>query len=141
MNDRRIVFRLGLLIGLLIVITGLPTIAQTTPPQEVQAPAPGMLKLTGEDAKRAEELDKATDAAVKADRWDEAVAKAEELLALRTKVQGPKHFETVDAQWRLRSLQRVAPMPAHDRLAYQSTKDLRPSRYRRQHCLRAHTRD
>ena len=120
MNARRILFRLGLLIGLGIVIPGSPTIAQTTPPKEAQPPAPGLRKLTGDDAKRAEELDKAIEAALKADRWDEAIARAEELLALRTRVQGPKHFETVNAEWRLKALRRVAPMPHEDRVAYQS---------------------
>ena len=39
---------------------------------------------------------------------------------MRTRVQGPKHFETVNAEWRLRRLRRVAPMPHEDRVAYQS---------------------
>ncbi len=74
MKALRIVFRLGLLIGLGIAIPGLPTTAQTTSPKEAQPPAPGLRKLTGDDAKRAEELDKAIAAALKADRWDEAIA-------------------------------------------------------------------
>ena len=36
----------------------------------------------------------------------------------------PKHFETVDAEWRLKSLRRVAPMPDEDRLAYQSANTM-----------------
>ena len=79
-----------------------------------------MIKLTGDDEKRAKQLDEQIDKALKADRWDEAIAQAEELLALRTRVQGPKHFETVDAEWRLKALRRVAPMPQEDRVAYQS---------------------
>ena len=79
-----------------------------------------MRKLTGDDEKRAEELDKAIETALKADRWDEAIARAEELLALRTRAQGPKHFETMDAEWRLKALRRVAPMPKEDRVAYRS---------------------
>ena len=124
MKALRVVFRLGLLIGLGIAIPGSPTTAQTTSPKEAQPPAPGLRKLTGDDAKRAEELDKAIEAALKADRWDEAIAKAEELLALRTRVQGPKHFETVNAEWRLKTLRRVAPMPNEDRVAYQSANTM-----------------
>jgi tetratricopeptide (TPR) repeat protein len=120
MNALRVVFRLALLITLGIEIPVLPTSAQTTTPNEAQPPAPGLRKLTGDDAKRAEELDKAIEAALKADRWDEAIARAEELLALRTRVQGPKHFETVSEAWRLKALRRVAPMPHEDRVAYQS---------------------
>jgi len=110
MKALRITFRLGLLIGFGIAIPGLPSTAQTTSSKETQPPAPGLRKLTGDDARRAEELDKAIEAAFKADRWHEAIARQEELLALRTRVQGPKHFETVTQEWHLRALQRVAPM-------------------------------
>src|SRR5271166_2162943 len=46
-------------------------------------------KLTGDDARRAADLQNARTAAVRADRWDVAIARQEELLALRTRVQGP----------------------------------------------------
>jgi len=124
MKAFRVVFRFGLLIALGNEIPGLPATAQTTSPKEAQPPAPGLRKLTGEDARRAEELDKAIEAAVKADRWDEAIAKAEELLALRAKAQGPKHFETVDAEWLLKVLKRAASMPHEDRVAYQSANTM-----------------
>ena len=79
-----------------------------------------MRNLTDEDVKLAGELDKAIAAALKADHWDEAIANSEKLLALRTRGQGPKHFESVSAEWRLRALRRVAPMPHEDRIAFQS---------------------
>jgi len=120
MKALRVVFRLGLLIGLGLEIPGLPTTAQTTSPKEAQPLAPGLRKLTGDDARRAEELDKAIEAALKADRWDDAIARAEEMLALRTRAHGPKHFETVNAEWRLKGLRRVAPLPNEDRAAYES---------------------
>jgi len=81
MKALHVVFRFGLLIGLEIGIPGVPTTAQTTSPKEAQLPAPGLRKLTGDDAKRAEELEKAIEAALKADRWEDAIAKTEELLA------------------------------------------------------------
>ena len=124
MKSLRIVFQFGLLIGLGIAIPGLPTTAQSTSPNQAQPPAPGLQKLTGDDARRAEELDKAIEAALKADRWDEAIATSQELLGLRTRVQGPKHFETVNAEWRLKTLRRVAPMPQKDRVAYQSARTM-----------------
>jgi len=124
MKALRVVFRLGLLIGLVIEFPGLPTTAQTTSPKEVQPAAPGSRKLTGDDARRAEELDKAVEAALKADRWDEAIARAEEMLTLRTQAQGPKHFEPVDVEWLLKALRRLAPMPHDDRMAYQSAKTM-----------------
>jgi len=124
MKSLRVMFRLGLLIGLGIEIPGLPATAQTTSPTETQPPAPALRKLTGEDARRAEELITAIEAALKTDRWDAAIARAEELLALRTRAQGPKHFETVNAEWRLKTLRRVAPMPNEDRVAYRSVNTM-----------------
>jgi hypothetical protein len=63
------------------------------PPAD-QPPAPGQRKLTGDDEKRVKQLIDETNTAVKADRWDEAIARAEDLLTLRKRIQGPKHFET-----------------------------------------------
>ncbi len=124
MNARRMLFRLSLVLGSGILIPSSSTIAQTTPPKEVQPAAPGLRQLTGEDARRAEELEKAIEVALKADRWDEAIARAEELLALRTRAQGPKHFETTDAEWQLRALRRVATRYAEDRRDFQSAKTM-----------------
>ncbi|MFI5457788.1 MAG: tetratricopeptide repeat protein [Isosphaerales bacterium] len=124
MKALRVVFRLGLLIALGLEIPGLPATAQTTPPKEAQPLAAGLRRFSGDDAKRAEKLDKAIDAVLKADRWDQAIARAEELLGLRTRVQGPKHFETVTEEWRLKAFRRVAAMPHEDRVAYQSAQTL-----------------
>ena len=107
----------AVLLILVLFTVGVAQTATTTG----QPTAPGLRKLTGDDAKRAEELGKSIEAALKADRWDEAIARAEELLALRARVQGPKHFETVDAGWRLKTFRRVAPMPHEERVAYQSS--------------------
>ena len=81
MNALHIVFRLGLLIGLATEILVSSTIAQTTPSKKAQPSAGGLRKLTGDDARRAEELNKAIEAALKDDHWDQAIKRAEELLA------------------------------------------------------------
>ena len=120
MNGLRIVFRLALLIALGIDLSRLPATGQTTPLQEARPPAPGLRRLTGDDARRADGLDKAIDAALKADRLDQVIARAEELLAMRTRAQGPNHFETVIEEWRLKTMRRVASMPKEDRAAYRS---------------------
>jgi tetratricopeptide (TPR) repeat protein len=113
-----------LLLGLLTVSgsgwTGWPATAQTTAPKEERPSAPGAPRLTGNDARRATELSKAIETALEADRWDEAMARVEELVALRRQVLGPTHFQTVNDEWRLKSLQRVAPLPADERAAYRS---------------------
>ena len=80
-----------------------------------------MRRLIGDDEKRAGVLAEAIGAAAKAERWNEAIARAEELVALRARAQGPKHFETVDAEWSLKTLRRYAAMPKEDRAAFRST--------------------
>jgi len=120
MKALHVVFRLGLLIGSGIAMPAMPATAQTTAPNDAQPPAPGLRKLRAEDEQRAKRLDKQIDTALKADHWEEAIARAGELLALRTRVQGPRHFETVNAEWHQRTLRRVAPMPEQDRAAYRS---------------------
>ncbi len=109
-----------LLIGLGFAFFAVPASAQTDAAEQPQPPAPGLRQLAGDDAKRAKELDKAIEAALKADRWDEAIARGKEVFALRSRVQGPEHFETVSAEWRLKALRRVATMPKEDRVAFQS---------------------
>jgi tetratricopeptide (TPR) repeat protein len=116
--------RSAVLFGWLVIVTASVVRGQTAPPASRSTVPAGLIKLTGADAKRAKELDKAIDAALKGDRWDEAIAKAEELLTLRAKVQGPKHFETVRTEWGLKTLRRVASMPKADRVAYQSALSL-----------------
>jgi tetratricopeptide (TPR) repeat protein len=117
-------FRASLLtlVGLLVASSAF---GQTPAPPTSKPIAPGLIKLTGEDEKRAKELDQQIDTAMKADRWHEAIAKAEEQLALRMRAQGPKHFETMDAEWRLKTLRRVAPMSKEDRIDFRSVITMR----------------
>jgi tetratricopeptide (TPR) repeat protein len=119
-----ITFRASLLTSLVLLIASSAP-GQTPAPANEKPSAPGLIKLAGEDEKRAKQLDEQIDKALKADRWNEAMAKAEELLVLRTRAQGPKHFETVSAEWRLKALHRVAPMTKDDRAAYQSARTMK----------------
>jgi tetratricopeptide (TPR) repeat protein len=122
--DKRAIRLVGPLLVALVPLTALSVWGQTPEPSTGQIPPTGLRKLVGDDARRAEELDKAIEAAMKADRWDEAIARAEELLALRARAQGPKHFETVSAEWTLKTLRRVPRMPDEDRDAYQASHTL-----------------
>ncbi len=112
------------LLALFVVLLASSATGQTSAPPAGKPTAPGLIKLTGEDEKRAKQLDEQIDKAMKADRWDEATARAEDLLAWRAKVQGPNHFETKSAEWSLKALRRVAPMPKEDRDAYRSSGSL-----------------
>jgi tetratricopeptide (TPR) repeat protein len=112
---------LPLLVSLVLFVPIADSDQALAPKPSAEKPAaPRLIKLTGEDEKRAKGLDEQIEKALKADRGDEAIAKAEELLALRAKVQGPKHFDTVDAEWRLKTLRLVARTPKDDRVAFVS---------------------
>jgi len=124
MEVLRVVSLLGLLIVSGLAMPGMPRAAQTVPSTVAQPAAQGLHKLTGDDEKRARQLDEQIDEAADADRWDEAIARAEDLVALRTRAQGSRHFETVSADWRLKALRRVAPMSKEDRVAYQSAETM-----------------
>jgi hypothetical protein len=71
--------------------------------------------LTGDDAKKAARLQQRIGELKAADQYAEAVRVYEELLALRTKVQGAEHWETVSDRWSLMALKKVAPLPAEKR--------------------------
>jgi CHAT domain-containing protein len=76
--------------------------------------------LQGEDAKKAAELERRIKELEAADRYDEAVKTAEELLVLRRRVQGAEHHETVDVKWDLEALRKVAALPAERRAAWRA---------------------
>jgi tetratricopeptide (TPR) repeat protein len=124
MKGLHVMFRWILTFAVGIPIPAAITTGQTPSPSDAQPPAPGLRKLTGDDARRADDLDQAIVTALKADRWDEAIARGEELLALRARSQGSRHFETVTAEWRVKTLRRVASMPREDRNAFQSATTL-----------------
>jgi tetratricopeptide (TPR) repeat protein len=111
-----------LALGTVLISSSAP--GQTLAPATSEPIAPGLIKLTGEDEKRAKQLEEQIDKALKADRWDEAIARAEELLALRVRIQKPEHFEAVNARLFLESLRRIGALPKDDRAAYMSANRL-----------------
>ena len=106
--------------GLFLLMIMSSALGQTPAPSTTKPAGPGFRELSDEDKKRAMQTDEQIDNALNADHWDEAIARAEELLALRSRAQGPKYFETVDAEWNLKTLRRVSAMSKEDRVAYKS---------------------
>ena len=49
--------------------------------------------------------------------------RARDQLALRARAHGSRHFQAVNAEWRLKALRQVATMPNEDRIAYNSSID------------------
>ncbi len=71
--------------------------------------------LTGDDAKKAEELQQQIDKLSKADDYAGAIRSVEELLSLRIKVQGADHYKVVNAKQNLEALSKVAALEVEKR--------------------------
>src|SRR5437870_12627916 len=83
--------------------------------QAQPAPAaipPWQRVLTGDDAKRVEELEKKINELRQAGKYTEAQAAARTVLEIRRRVQGEKHWETGDALRTLRTLVLITRLPA-----------------------------
>ncbi len=68
--------------------------------------------LQGDDAKKAAAFQKQIDESWTAGKFSEALAAAEDLLALRQRVQGEGHWEAADAAQWVRTLRQAAALPA-----------------------------
>src|SRR5262249_25890402 len=84
-------------IGFFLLCLTSGVLGQAPAPPSGPPGAPGVRMLTGADEERAKRLDEQIKKAMNEDRWEEAIARAEELLALRSRVQGAGQFEAVDA--------------------------------------------
>jgi CHAT domain-containing protein len=87
-------------------------------PQANSQKPPYARMLKGDDAKLAEELGKKIEEAEKADKYDEAIALSEKLLALRAKFQGTDHWETVGQKWNLDKTRKVGALTPDDRASW-----------------------
>jgi CHAT domain-containing protein/tetratricopeptide (TPR) repeat protein len=85
--------------------------------------------LTGDDAKKAAGLQQRIGELEAADRYAEVINLSEELLALRTNVQGAEHWQTVSQKWALTALKKVASLPAEQRTGWrQAARDIAEAR-------------
>jgi tetratricopeptide (TPR) repeat protein len=74
--------------------------------------------LSGDDAKKADGLQQRIEELENGDQYAEAIKRSAELLALRTRVQGAEHWQSVDQKWALTALQKVAALPAEKRAGW-----------------------
>jgi tetratricopeptide (TPR) repeat protein len=111
-------------IGIACVVGGVVwATARADDPKPRTAPKPPWQQLlTGEDAKKAAGLEKRIEELEAADKYAEAIRLGEELLALRTKVQGAEHWETVNQKWQLAALRKVAALPEAKRIGWRQAK-------------------
>jgi CHAT domain-containing protein/Flp pilus assembly protein TadD len=88
--------------------------AQSRPSASEDPPAQELLGervLTGDDAKRVDELEKKVSQLWQAGKDTEAQVAAREILAIRTRVQGAAHWQAADAKRLLRTLEQIAALP------------------------------
>ena len=117
------------LLGLSLVV-----VARGDDPKPKSAPKPQWQRLlTGADARKAADLEQRIKKLEAADKYAEAIRLHEELLALRTQVQGADHWQTVGAKWELATTTRVAALPAEKRAGWRQAARIttRASRSRR----------
>jgi tetratricopeptide (TPR) repeat protein len=116
---------LGLLVGLTVLRVGQGSLLSEEPGLKPEPKPPWQRLLQGGDAKKAKELAESIDQQVQEDKYPEAIREAKELLALRCKVQGEDHWETVTAQYGLKALEKVAALPAGSRREFATIPALR----------------
>jgi hypothetical protein len=99
----------------LLAVLGL-SLAAVAPAADSKSPWQRL--LTGDDAKKAARLQQRIEELEAADQYTEAIRLQEELLALRTKVQGAKHWETANQKWALMASKKIAALPAEKRAGW-----------------------
>jgi CHAT domain-containing protein/Flp pilus assembly protein TadD len=98
---------------LLALVAGLSSAAE--PANKPAEKPPYQRLLQGDDARQADALQKRVAEREAADDDAAALQASEELLALRSRVQGMDHYEVVSLQWEIDALRKVAALPAKRR--------------------------
>ena len=108
---------------LILLVLAVPSSTQGQDPASSTGPQrpPVLTEMTGEDTQRIIQLNKDIEAAMGAARWAEAISKAQDIVMLRTRVLGARHYLTVDADWRVKLLRRLSALPKDDAASFLST--------------------
>ncbi len=80
-------------------------------PKDKSPLPPWQRLLKGDDAKAAADLEKRIDELESTDKYAEAIKLAEELLALRVRVQGADHWQALNRKYALEWLRKVVALP------------------------------
>jgi CHAT domain-containing protein len=107
-------------LALAVLATIAGTIGAADPDSRLAEKPPYQRLLQDNDAKQAADLEKQISERLQASQWAEAVMAAQEVLALRQRLQGAEHWQTISARWYAVTLQKLAAGSADDRAAWAS---------------------
>jgi tetratricopeptide (TPR) repeat protein len=107
-----------LVVGLVGVSAGFLDGLRAEEPSPDDAPYKHM--LTGDDARRVAELEQKLSALAFAGKYAEAQQPAEEIVAIRRRAQGAKHWQTLDFERVVQTLKRLAALSAEEQAEYAS---------------------
>ena len=101
------------------------TTAQDAPPKaQPSEPPPYKRALKGGDAARVAKLERQITTLMVAFRFDEAVNLAREVAAIRSRVQGADHWQSIDADTWLRSMIRLSALPVNGQKRWSYSRQL-----------------
>jgi tetratricopeptide (TPR) repeat protein len=99
-----------------LLLTGLPRAAE--PAKEAGAKPPWQRLLQGDEGKKAAKLEQQLIQLQNAGKFEDALHAAEEVLALRTRLQGADHWETVNARTAVTALRQASHAGPEQRAEY-----------------------
>jgi CHAT domain-containing protein len=106
--------------AILVFLVGAPVAAQAPPVGQPRARV--ARTLAPEDVKKARELNARFAKDAGEGRWDDAMAAAEELLALCKRMFGDSNFNTVTILWELQAVRQISAMAKEDQAAILFTR-------------------
>jgi tetratricopeptide (TPR) repeat protein len=108
--------RLGTIVGVLAWCAALAAIASADQPPPAKPPWQRLLQ--GEDARKSQTLERQLQELQEAAKFEAALAVAEELAALRTRLQGADHWQAVNAKYAAEAVRKVSRTGKEDRAEY-----------------------
>ena len=112
---------IAMLIGVVVACAALSSHA-ADPNTKTEPKPPYERLLQGDDAKKAADLAKTIEQQESADNYAEAIKAADELLALRSRVQGADHWEAVNQKWDIELLKKEAVLSKEERAAWRQAE-------------------
>jgi tetratricopeptide (TPR) repeat protein len=111
--------------GLVTDLASAGEVQQDAIAKQVDKTPPWQRVLTGDDAKKVEEIEKRIDELILSGRFAEALRPAEEIVEIRTHVQGTNHWQSVDARRKLELCRVLRDRPSAERVDYTSSVKLK----------------